>query len=139
MKNQIFQILLFAFLGLSWNLQAQCRVEQYTDKGMKKLQGEAGYTFLKSYPVSGGAKEFSYIFSQGTQYIITLANSEADNKGFFITLLDSNKKSVGTSLNNGKFYPTISFNCKATGIYYLKFSFDGTDDQCAAGVLGMKR
>lgn len=131
-------IIAFGLMGTYTNLKAQCNTEQYTEKGIRKLQ--EGYTFLKSYPVSGEqGKKYSYIFSQGTSYLITLANHASDNKGIYITLYDSNNRELATSYNDGKFYSAVSFNCKKTGIYHLKFSFRDAKDYCAAGVLAMKR
>ncbi len=130
--------IVLCLMGLYSNVQAQCNTEQYTDKGIKKLQ--EGYTFLKSYPISGEqGKKYSYIFSQGTSYLITLANNTSDSNGLYITLYDSNNHEIATSYNNGKFYSAVSFTCKKTGIYHLKFSFRDAKDYCAAGVLAMKR
>ncbi len=118
--------------------QTQCNPEQYTEKGIKKL--EQGYTFLKSYPISGeNGKQYSYIFSQGTSYLITLANNATDSKGIYITLYDSENREIASSYQNGKFYPAVAFNCSKTGIYHLKFTFQGSKNHCAAGVLAMKR
>jgi hypothetical protein len=126
------------FMGIYSETQAQCNTDQFTEKGIRKL--EQGYTFLKSYPVSGEqGKKYSYIFSQGTSYLITLANNNSDSQGIYITLIDSNNKEIATSYTNGKFYSAVSFTCKTTGIYHLKFSFQDSKDYCAAGVLAMKR
>lgn len=136
---KIAQVVLMLFLCLALTKSyAQCNTQPYTEKGIKRL--EQGFTFLKSYPISGETgKNYSYIFSHGTKYLITLANNEADAKGVYVTLMDSKKKVVASSYNNGKFYQTISFTPSATGIYSLKFSFEKTKDFCAAGVLAMKR
>lgn len=130
-----FSVFLFCFCSY-----AQCNTQIFTDKGIKHLTSAGGYTFLKSYPVKGEqGKKYSYIFSTGTKYLITLANSNANTKGLVITILDSNNSQIATSFANDKYYPALGFTCKKTGIYHLKFSFNGTKDYCAAGVLGMKR
>lgn len=132
-------VLLLIFSSITFlKAQSQCNPEQYTEKGIKKL--EQGYTFLKSYPISGeNGKQYSYIFSQGTSYLITLANNATDSKGIYITLYDSENREIASSYQNGKFYPAVAFNCSKTGIYHLKFTFQGSKDHCAAGVLAMKR
>jgi hypothetical protein len=118
----------------------QCNIEQYTEKGIKILNLEGGFTFLKSYPVdSQDGKKYSYIFSQGTQYMIALANNDAHSKGIYLSLYDSNNRMVATSFANGKFHSALVFTCKTTGIYQLRFNFENTKDFCAVGVLGMKR
>ncbi len=132
--------LLISALLLPELMFGQCDSQVFTDKGIRELNKQGGYTYLKSYPVSGeNGKKYSYIFSQGTNYMIALANRESDAKGIFITIFDSNKKEIATSRADGKFYPAVSFTCKRTGIYYLQFSFDNTREFCAAGVLGMRR
>lgn len=118
----------------------QCNIDQYTEKGIKILSLEGGYTFLKSYPVdSQEGKKYSYIFSQGTQYMIALANNDSHSKGIYISLYDSNNRMVTSSLANGKFHSALIFTCKTTGIYQLRFNFEDTKEFCAVGVLGMKR
>lgn len=121
--------------------QAQCSCDKYTQKGIKMLsQDHEGFTYLKTYEISAPeGKKFSYIFTQGTNYLFTLANSDAHTKGFYVTILDSNDKVITTSHLNGKFYSTIQFNCKGTGVYKLMFGFEGAPDHCASAVLGMKR
>ncbi len=129
-----------SYLLCTW-AYGQCDTKQYADKGIKILSQEGGFTFLKSYPVSSPeGKQYSYIFSQGTEYMIALANHHSDTKGIYITLYDSSKKEIATSLtDSGEFYPAIAFKCSRTGIYHMQFSFTGTKKHCAAGVLGMRR
>lgn len=137
---KIFALSCLIILFLSFNSQsyAQCDVDKYTDKSIKRIQPD-GYTFLKTYPVSSEkGKEYSYIFSHGTKYMIALSNHDAHNKGFYLTIYDSNKKQVISSHLDGKYFPAIQFTCKSTGIYYMRFSFDSSP-HCGVGVLGMKR
>lgn len=133
-------LLLALFLSRPAICQEKCDIDVFVDKGIKQLSKSSGYTFLKSHPVSGEeGKTYSYIFSHGTEYLITLANENIDAKGVYITIYDSNRKEITSSFNNGKFYPSIIFTCQTTGIYYLHYEFEGTKDFCAAGVLGIKR
>ncbi|GAB4396356.1 MAG: hypothetical protein OHK0053_10240 [Microscillaceae bacterium] len=121
-------------------LFAQCNIEPLAEKGIKNLGN--GYTFLKTYPVSGSeGKKYSYIFSQGTHYVIHLSNSSNNSSGVYINMYDSNHRKIASSYNpeTNTFYPAISFDCQRTGIYQLEFKFIHTKDYCAAGVLGMKR
>ena len=138
------KVLLFAFFLLLWgesHAQAQCSCDKYTQKGIKMLsQDHEGFTYLKTYEVTAAeGKKYSYIFTQGTNYLFTLANNDTQSKGFFVSIYDSNDKLITTSYLNGKFYSTIQFSCKGTGVYQLRFGFEGTSDHCASAVLGMKR
>jgi hypothetical protein len=122
-------------------IQAQCSFDKYTQKGIKMLnQDHDGFVFLKSYEVDGAeGKKYSQILTQGTNYLIALSNNDVHCKGIYISIYDSNNNLVGTSLVNGKFYPSLLFQCKGTGVYQLKFGFEDTSEHCAAAVLGMKR
>ncbi len=138
MFNKLFIPLIFLFTSVNF-LQAQCNTEAYIEKSIKKIQPQ-GFTFVKSYPVSGKeGKKFSYVFSSGSTYIISLSNSDANTKGFVVTLYDVNKKELTKSFVEGKYYASINFPCKMTGIYYMEFTFANTQDFCAAAVLGMKK
>lgn len=138
--------LLLAFLGSAHLVTAQCTADQYVDKALQRLNGTPGFTFLKGYQLDGkgGDKpkiEFSYIFSKDTQYMITLANKDTEIRGLIVNLYDANRQLVGTSYDekSKKYYPGLGYRSKATGIYYISFTFDGAKDFCAAGVLGFKR
>jgi hypothetical protein len=137
--KKVLGCVLLIFVSLQC-IYAQCNTQQFAEKGIKKLSEAGGYTFLKTYPVEGQTgKQYSYIFSNGTKYLITLANNQIDAKGVYIKILDANKQEVVSSMIGNKSYPAISFIPHKTGIYYLLFAFDNTRNYCAAGVLGMKR
>ncbi len=119
-----------------------CDAKPYKDKCVKNLP--FSYTFLKSYSIDGknGSKksvEYSYIFSKNTNYLVMLANSNAQTKGLKVTLYDSNRRELATSYQNGKYYPAMGYTCRATGIYFLRFTFENTNDYCAGAVLAFKR
>lgn len=129
----------FVFL-LSYSVaSAQCDADRYTNKCLEKLT--TGYTFMKSYKIdgNGGNKpkvEYSYVFSKGTNYMVTLANKDPELKGMSLSLYDSSRKLVASNKVDNKYFSAIGYTCAATGIYYLTFSFDETQDYCAAAVLG---
>lgn len=122
--------------------QAECDAKAYKDKCIKGLPD--GFTFLKSYTIDGKAGqrkkvEYSYIFSKNTNYLVLMANSNPQTKGIVVTLYDSNRKQLATSLTKGKYYPALAYKCNATGIYFISFTFEGADNYCAGSVLGFKR
>ncbi len=119
-----------------------CDAKAYKDRCVKSLP--EGYTFLKSYTIDGkgGSRkdvEYSYIFSKNTEYLVMLANSGNDTKGLKVTLYDSNRRPLATSYNKGRYYPAMIYKCHATGIYFIRFSFENTNDYCAGSVLAFKR
>ena len=127
-------LLVATFLACA-TASAQCESDKYTSKCMEKLAD--GYTFMKSYKIDGKPKvEYSYVFSKGTNYMVTLANKDPDLKGMSLSLYDSARKLVASNKVNDKYYAAIGYTCGSTGIYYLTFTFDNPQEQCAAAVLG---
>jgi hypothetical protein len=125
-----------------------CDTKKYKEDCTSKIP--QGYTFLKSYSVDGKNGDqkqvsYSYIFSKNTSYLIILANSHAQNKGFLVELYDSNRRKLASSYltassgRAAKYYPALAYQCQATGIYHLVFKFEDTQDYCAGSVLAFKR
>lgn len=126
--------------------EATCNAKPYIDFCISKLP--QGYTFLKSYPINGenGAKKmvrFSYVFSKGMNYFIRIANNTDDTapNGVFLRLKDSSQKEVASTLSGGgkEYLKGLAYTCNTTGIYYLEYHFDKTNNYCAGGVLAFKR
>ncbi|NJO00624.1 MAG: hypothetical protein HC880_02090 [Bacteroidia bacterium] len=120
----------------------ECDAKPYKDKCVGDLP--TSYTFLKSYTIDGkdGTKktvEYSYIFSKETSYLVMLSNGNAQTKGLKVTLFDSNRRQLATSFVNGKYYPAMAYQCRATGIYFIRFTFEDTNNYCAGAVLAFKR
>lgn len=121
---------------------AQCAADEQANACISKLQD--GFTFLKSFKVDGqgGAKakvEYSYVFSKDTQYYLNICNNGTDTDGIIVTMYDSKRQVVSTNYNKGKFYPGLIYPCNATGIYYITFTFEGSQNFCGGSVLGFKR
>ncbi|MBC8110721.1 MAG: hypothetical protein H7Y04_06645 [Verrucomicrobia bacterium] len=140
-------IIKFSFLALitllSTTTNAQCSTEEFEKKCVEKLNS-LSYTFLKTYKVDGENKtevKYSYIFTRGSSYAITIASKDAENKGLVLNLYDSNKRLVGTNHapDSKKYLAGVNYACNTTGIYYLVFTFENPRDKCAAGVLGFKK
>ncbi|MDJ1502532.1 hypothetical protein [Xanthocytophaga agilis] len=145
MKNILFTAMLLALFFCAKNSAlAQCEAEKYTEKIIGNLPD--GTTFLKSYKIDGegGNKtkiEYPYIFRQNSTYLINIANKDPELKGVVLELYDANRNLIGTSYDASgkKFRPGLGYTCSATGVYYLKFSFEGSKDYCAAAVLLLKK
>ena len=143
MKKIIISIIVFTIASmLAPNIYAQCNTDKYTDACIPKLMD--GFNFLKSYKVDGegGAKnkiEYSYVFTKGTQYLINICTDGGDTDGIMVTLFDSNRKQVTSSVNNGTLYSAIAYQCNTTGIYYITYTFKDSKSHCGGSVLGFKR
>lgn len=111
---------------------------------------DSSYTFVKFYSVDGkgGEREkieYTCVLSKSTSYKIDIRTrfhryDELDSHGILATIYDSNRKKVVSNVKEGLSAASLNFNCKATGIYYLTFSFtDNCDVHCAGAVLSYKR
>ncbi|HEY8400952.1 MAG TPA: hypothetical protein VIK89_06805 [Cytophagaceae bacterium] len=137
MINLIKYTLTMAFLALGIaTANAQCQ----SDECVSKLS--EGYIFLKSYSMEKSATEveYSYVFSKDTDYMLVTCNKDGHSNNVIVTLYDSNKKVIATNYDPKaeKYYTAIAYNCKATGIYYLKYSFKETSE-CCVSVLAFKK
>jgi hypothetical protein len=142
MKNLHKILVLLMMLGLAWNAQAQCNAELYSQRCLKKLDN--GYVFIKSFRIDGkdGARkkvEYTCVFSKGTSYQIYIASADGNATGIIGTLFDPERKKLASNYFDGKFFGSLRYDCRATGIYYLSFTFLDTDSYCGAAVMGFKR
>lgn len=143
MKKYLFiSLAVFGSMAFYSDVNAQCDAMKH--KGACVGQLADGFTFIKSYLLDGaksngkGEIEYSFVFSKGTTYMLTIANNEGKTDNVQVTLLDPNGKELATNMHGGKYYP-IGYACKTTGVHYMKFKFNGTDDECGLSVLGFKR
>lgn len=138
MKNLLYIfIFIITTLFSSSSAFAQCSTDVLTQKASGKLND---FTFLKVYKVDkapGESIEYSYVFSGNTSYMISLCDDKGNNTGIEVSLFDSNRKLVSTNKLNGKIYPSITYNCKSTGIYYMTYTL--VDAACGVSVLGFKK
>ena len=138
----ILGISIIAFVFSTSPVNAQCGADAQANGCISTLQD--GFTFLKTFKVDGhgGAKakvEYSYVFSKDTQYFLNICNDGSGTDGIVVTMYDSKRQMISTNINNGKFYPGLIYPCNATGIYYITFTFQNSQNHCGGSVLGFKR
>lgn len=129
-----------------------CDSEEFVDDCAAQI---AGYKFLKANKVSlstggrsrsrsskGGASVMiKQVFSKGTSYKITACSGS--DKSLHVTLMDrtGRKQLISNySKKKNKYYPSITYNCKATGVYYLNYKFEDEEPQgCGISIIGFKK
>jgi hypothetical protein len=138
-KKYSFLFCLIVLLSLS-NLRAfaQCQ----PDACIQKISD--GYTFLKTYKMEqiGAETEYSYVFSKDTNYMIAVCSSSGPDVTVKVTLYDASRKEIASNLDkkSNKLYAVIAYQCKATGIYYLKYTpVNQNKTDCCVSVLGFKK
>jgi len=141
-KFIIISIIVISFILSASVADAQCSADAKANACISNLQD--GFTFLKTFKVDGqgGAKakvEYSYVFSKNTQYFLNICNDGDGTDGIIVTMYDSKRQMISTNFNKGKFYPGLIYPCNATGIYYITFTFQDSQNHCGGSVLGFKR
>ena len=134
--------LITALASFSHDSPAQCNTDTYNESCVGTLKD--GFTFVKSFKVDGqgGAKdkvEYSYVFSKDMQYNFRLCADGENTDGIVVTIYDSSRKPIISNNINGKFYKSITYPCSVTGIYYISFTFEESQNFCGASVMGFKR
>jgi len=143
MKNILISAFsLLCLLAVSTAKAQDCDSELYCNMSLKQL--ETGFTFIKSFKIDGkgGARkdiEYTCVFSKDTKYKIVMTGKDDGANGIIATLYDSKRTELASSYTNNKFYPTWTYVCRATGIYYLRFSFKDSHSFCGGAVLGFRR
>lgn len=118
------------------NAFAQCDNEDFLDKCSSQLND---FTFVKSFE-SNKKTEFSYVFSKDHSYVITVCDNATGKGKMMVNLYDRNHKLIMSSYNKAskKYYPAISYNCAATGVYYIETDFSDANC-CGVSILGYKK
>jgi hypothetical protein len=142
MRNLISILALFLLLGSAPAAYSQCNVELYSQRSLKSLQ--PGFMFVKSFRIDGkdGSRrkiEYTCVFSKGMSYQIHITAADGEADGIVGTLYNPERKRLASNHLDGKFYKVLQYNCNATGIYYLSFTFRESASFCGAAILSFKR
>ncbi len=134
--------LLFLVVAPTGYAFAQCDTEIYIEKALRAMP--KGFTFVKSYRVDGkgGIRkqiEYTCVLSRDTDYVIRMSSKDGGVNGLRVTLYDAQRNELASSFVNNKLFPGWTFKCKATGIYYLSFTFKDSQSYCGGAVMGFKR
>ena len=144
MKNKYIN-LVFAFVILFTNpfvTNAQCDDEDFLDDCAEML-GE--YVFVKSFNIEQSKQneitEYSYVFSKGTSYVLTICDQNSGEDKMIVELYDRSRKLVASNYDkrSKKFYPKIGYPCSATGVYYMKYKFKSGKPSCGVSIVGFKK
>lgn len=141
-KNTLFILVLFL---ACIKAGAQCDDEKFLDNCAALLDK---FVFVKAFNIdqgkstkTGGEIEYSYVLSKGTSYLITICDQAENGNRLILELYDRNKKLIVSSYNkkDKKYYPKIAYPCAATGVYYLKYRFEGNNENCGVSILGFDK
>jgi hypothetical protein len=143
MKNIIITLASLVIIAfISKKTKAQCN-DQLLSKSVVLL-GE--YTYLKDFrtklkkarkndPIP--TAKYSVVLSKGTSYRI-VTNNATEFPGKIILELYSQQGPIASNFDKdtNKFYETLDFTCKKSGLYYVVLSFLDGEEGCGLGLLG---
>ena len=138
--KKLFILVIAAIVVSAMDVIGQCNADNLSTQCIPRLS--AGFNFLKSYKIEKGGKdyvEYSYVFTKGAQYMINICAAGQNTDGIVVSIFDSNRNQVASSKMNGQFIPAILYPCNTTGIYYIKYTFEGSTNNCGGSALGFKR
>ena len=118
---------------------SQCNPTELVDACPANIP--TGFTFVKSYELNAlgnTAKkiEKSYVFSKNMTYSLAMCKGDPN---VIVKIFDSSRNEVASNFYDNKTLPSFGFKCGATGIYYMAFSFDKSEKDCAAAVLAFRK
>ncbi len=142
MKYLLFILVLCLGVSVAQESNAQCNVELYSQRSLKRVKG--GYMFVKSFRINGkqGSRrklEYTCVFSKDMSYQIHIAGADGKSDGIVGTLYNPERRKLASNFFEGEFFQSIRYDCKATGIYYLAFTFRESSNYCGAAILSFKR
>ena len=145
MKKNIRLILLIV-IGVS--LFTKYSFGQYeTDVFLDKCASNLGtYNYINSFisyahQRKKATTEYSYIFSKGSSYMMVACTENASGGKMVISLYDRNHNLIASTYDEEtkKYYPDLLYPCSATGVYYIKATFEGTKNGCGMCILGFSK
>ena len=103
------------------------------------------FVFITTFKINsekeGDKTNYSYVLSRGTNYKIVVCEQGNDGNKMVVNFYDRNKKLVASNYlkSSKKYFPSISYNCQVTGVYYVEAFFEGEKKGFGLNILGFKK
>ncbi|MEZ5071374.1 MAG: hypothetical protein R2751_10490 [Bacteroidales bacterium] len=143
MKRVRNSLIVLGMLMFASAASGQCGGDEFLDECASSL---GTYTFIKAFNVEINPRktekvEFSYVFSNGSNYMIINCDEKQAGNRVIVTLYDRNHNLVASSYNEKtkKHYPDLVYPCTATGVYYLEAKMEGDGAGCGVVILGFSK
>lgn len=121
----------------------QCGTDDFLDKCASQL---GTYNYIKSFTVDvrAGRKnnnENSYVFSNGSKYMLIACDENVVGGKMIMNLYDRNHNLISSTYDqvNNKYYSNLVYQCLATGVYYIKITFDKAKKGCGLCIIGFNK
>ncbi len=135
-------ILTLILLSIETTVIAQCDFQVQSQNCISKIQ--EGFIYVKSFNINGQNGdiqeiEYPYVMTKDTQYYLNICTAEEDPDGIIMTIYDATRNPVGTNYADNTYFPTLIFQCSATGIYYITYTFKNSKNYCGGSSLAFKK
>lgn len=103
------------------------------------------FVFITTFKINSGKEgektNYSYVLSRGTNYKIVICEQNENGNRMIVNFYDREKKLVASNYLKAtkKFFPSISYNCQVTGVYYVEAYFEGEKKGSGLNILGFKK
>lgn len=143
-KPKELRILLFlAALFFPGSIFGQCDTDIYLDQCASNL---GTYNYIKSFSVNASPRkkvnpEYSYVFSKGSTYMIIVCDQNVIGGKMIVSLYDREHKLIASTYDEktDKYYSDLLYPCEATGVYYIRATFEGSKGGCGMCILGFNK
>jgi hypothetical protein len=136
-------LLIFTTLFFPLFLFGQCDTDAFLDPCASNL---GTYNYIKSFTIIASPRkranpEYSYVLSKGSTYMLIVCNQNAPGGKMIISLYDRNHNFIGSTYDEDtkKNYTDLIFPCSATGVYYIRASYEGVKGGCGLCILGFTK
>jgi hypothetical protein len=103
------------------------------------------FVFITTFKINsekdGEKTNYSYVLSRGTNYKIVVCEQGNGGNKMVVNFYDRNKKLVASNYlkSSKKYFPSISYNCQVTGVYYVEAYFEDDKKGFGLNILGFKK
>jgi len=115
-----------------------CDTTQLTEDCVRQVPRK--FRALKSFPLTKkkepGFYECSYVFTNGTRYNIGACFKDNSLK---IELYNSRRLLVASASPGKKNYSKLTYKCVSSGIYYIRFLTESSDETCGATLISFSK
>ncbi|MBA4239323.1 MAG: hypothetical protein C0448_01255 [Sphingobacteriaceae bacterium] len=131
-----------SFLLYSFVTNPPCESDEFVDSCAPAL---GNFVFIKTFNINvdkpGNKTEYSYVLSRDSEYKIVVCDQNDPGKKMIINFYDRSKKLIASNYlkSSKKIFPTVSYKCAATGVYYVEAFFEGDKSGCGINILGFKK
>jgi hypothetical protein len=129
--------LVILFLAIL-NLPEPCDTSSLADECVKQMPRK--FSVLKTFPLikkkEPGFFECSYVFTSGTKYNIGACFKDNALK---IELYNSRRTLVASAQAGKKKFSKLNYKCVSSGIYYVRFLTEATEENCGATLISFSK